>query len=252
MKKIENIKYAGNGCELDVFLPDCEKFPVFVFFHGGGLAAGDKSEANAFWEYLVSRGVAVVSANYRTYPDAVYDEFLRDGAAAVAWVKNNINNYGQCIEIYVGGSSAGGYISMMLCFDKKFLGVHDINPREMAGFVHDSGQPTVHYNILRERGLDQRRIIVDESAPIYHVGMDDFYPPMLFLVSDKDMENRYEQTMLMISTLKHFGHDMNTVSLKVMSGTHCAHVWKKDDNNDTLYGKIIYEFIKNSKRRNLK
>ena len=102
MKKIENIKYAGNGCELDVFLPDCEKFPVFVFFHGGGLTAGDKSEANAFWEYLVSKGVAVVSANYRTYPDAVYDEFLRDGAAAVAWVKNNINNYGQCNEIYVG------------------------------------------------------------------------------------------------------------------------------------------------------
>jgi hypothetical protein len=65
---------------------------------------------------------------------------------------------------------------------------------------------------------------------------------MLVIVSDNDMENRYEQTMLLVSTLKHFGHTDN-VTLKVMHGTHCAYVRAVDEKGDSILGKLVLEFI---------
>ena len=179
----------------------------------------------------------MVSTNYRMYPENSYPDFLHDAASAVAWVFNNIDKYGKNKGIYVGGSSAGGYISMMLCFDKTYLAAHGISPLDISGFVHDAGQPTSHFNLLKYKGTDPRRVIIDDTAPLYHIGTDKEYSKMLFIVSDHDMQNRYEQTMLTLSTLKHFGHEEKT-SLKVMNGKHCAYV------KHAVFGEIIFEFIK--------
>ena len=66
----------------------------------------------------------------------------------------------------------------------------------------------MHYNVLREENIDSRKVIINEKAPLYHVGDAKEYVPMLFIVSDNDMKNRYEQTMVLISTLEHFEYDM--------------------------------------------
>ena len=183
------------GQKLDIHLPDSSEFSVLVYFHGGGLVAGDKCEQKTFFEFMASHGVAVVSANYRMYPDAKYPDFLIDAADAVAWVFDNIGNYGKVNGIYVGGSSAGGYISQMLCFDEKWLAKYNIKPCDITGFIHDAGQPTCHFNVLKERGIDSRRVIIDDSAPLYHIGEADEYPPMLIIVSDNDMQNRLQKRL---------------------------------------------------------
>jgi hypothetical protein len=240
MKSFLDIDYVGNGNKsqmLDIHVPEKESFPVFIYFHGGGIEHGDKCGDTAFRTYLADHGVCVVSANYRMYPENSYPDFLEDSAAAVAWVFKNIENYGKSEGIYVGGSSAGGYISMMLCFDRKYLGKHEITPMDISGFVHDAGQPTAHFNVLKYKGIDPRRVIIDETAPLYHIGTDKEYPRMLFIVSDNDMQNRYEQTMLTLSTLKHFGHKEKT-ALKLMNGKHCAYV------KTEIFGEIIFDFIK--------
>lgn len=243
MKTILDVSYGCNAAQrLDLHLPECPEFPVLLYFHGGGLEAGDKGKQTIFFEHMVSRGVAVVSANYRMYPTARYPDFLEDAAAAVAWTIGNLGAYGTVKGLYVGGSSAGGYLSQMLCFDRRWLSAHGIKPTDISGFIHDAGQPTCHFNVLRERGIDSRRVIIDDSAPLYHVGADDRYPPMLIIVSDHDMKNRYEQTMLLISTLKHFGHD-EAVRLKIMNGKHCAYVNAADQNGESVFGAIVAEFI---------
>ena len=245
MKVIKDIAYSDMGHvrqKLDLYLPDCEEFPVFVYFHGGGLEHGSK-EGHKHIQYLTEHGVAVVCANYRMYPSAVFPEFIRDAAAAVAWTFQNIGQYGTCKGIFVGGSSAGGYLSMMLCFNKAYLAPYHITPLQIAGFVHNAGQPTAHFNVLRERGIDSRRLIVDETAPLYFIGQEPEYAPMLFLVSDNDMENRYEQTMLVLSTLKHFRYDQEKIELQVLHGRHCQHNKEVDENGDSVFGKIIYEYI---------
>ena len=125
---------------------------------------------------------------------------------------------------------------MMLCFDKRYLSAVGMRPEDIAGYIHDAGQPTSHFNVLKELGRDCRRVIVDETAPIFFVGLEDSYPPMRFIVSEDDMFARYEQTVLMIKTLEHFGHK-NNVSLTVMPGTHNNYVGKPD------FAEIIISFI---------
>lgn len=243
MKTVIDVCYNKKTKQyLDIYLPETEEFAVVLYFHGGGIEKGDKSGHKIFFNYLVSQGIAVVSANYRMYPNAKYPDFLIDAADATAWVFKNIGNYGKIKGIYVGGSSAGGYISQMLCFDKTWLSKHGIKATDISGFIHDAGQPTCHFNVLRERGLDKRRVIIDDSAPLYHIGESEQYPPMLIIVSDNDMQNRYEQTMLLVSTLKHFGH-FEKVQLKVMNGTHCAYVGATDQNDESVFGKLVTEFI---------
>ena len=243
MKIIRDIPYAEESAaqELDVYMPEGKAEKVFLYFHGGGLERGDKTKGDRFSDYLTARGVAVVSANYRMYPDAKYPDFILDAALAVKWTKKFIDDTYPGAELFVGGSSAGGYISMMLCFDKRYLLGVGLSNSDIAGYFHDAGQPTAHFRVLKERGIDSRRIIVDDSAPLYHIGTEPSYPRMRFIVSDNDMENRFEQTMLTLSTLRHFGY--KNFDHRVMHSTHCAYGGKRDENGESIFGKMIYDFI---------
>lgn len=227
MKTVKNIAYAGTNNErqtLDLYLPNAESFSVFVYFHGGGIEAGSKGEDVGPLAGLIDRNIAVAKVNYRLYPFAQFPDFIRDCAASLSWVKEHIKAYGNCEKIYVGGSSAGGYITMMLYFDRRFLAPFHLTPSDFAGFVFDAGQPTTHFNVLRERGIDSRRVIIDEAAPIYHIKDYDGEPPVLVIVSDNDMTNRYEQTCLLLSTMNHFGYPKENITFKLMQNSeHCAY-----------------------------
>lgn len=230
-------------CYLDLRIPEgVDEFYTFVYFHGGGLTGGGSFEP--FLDPLAKLGVAVVSTQYRMYPNAKFPDYIEDSAHAVAWTVKNIERYGKCKGIYVGGSSAGSYISQMLCFDSRYLREVGVEPMSIAGYIHDAGQPTTHFHILSaERGVDRRRIIVDEAAPLYHVGKDSDYPPMLFIVSDNDMANRLEQTELMISTLRDFGHKDPKIQLRIMHGTHCAYVKEVYPNGTSPMANLCAEYI---------
>ena len=239
-----------NGLKLELHLPENGSFPLFVYFHGGGLVSGGVTSCRNFAETLAKRGIGVLGVQYHLYPkegcaDVRFPMYIDDCAAAVSWAFQHIAEYGECNGIYAGGSSAGGYISMMLCFDKSFLAKYGIKPTDLAGFIHDAGQPTAHFNVIsKERGIDYRRVIVDETAPLYHIGTDPIYPPMIFFVSDHDMENRLEQTQLVISTLRHFGHtEKNGIHYKLLPGTHNQTFKEWDENGDCLLGLHIYDFI---------
>lgn len=244
MKTIKDVFYSDGtnpAKVLDAYIPEGKAEAVFMYMHGGGLEKGDKSSSEIVGEYLAQKGIAFVSINYRMYPDAKYPDFIFDAAEAVAWVRKNMSELFGCDTLYVGGSSAGGYLSMMLCFDKKYLASVGLDNSVIAGYFHDAGQPTAHFKVLKNSGVDPRRIIVDETAPLYHVGLDEDYPRMRFIVSDNDMKNRYEQTMLMMSTLKHF--EFEKYDHVVMHGKHCAYCKAVDENGESVLGKMILDFI---------
>lgn len=251
MKIIEDVVYGQHKNNvLDIYLTEKENAPVFIYFHGGGLEEGSYKGANVLMQRIAEKGVNAISAEYRMYPDAKFPDYLQDAANAVLWVKNNLSNYTTFSEIYVGGSSAGGYISQMLCFDKKYFNDAGINEGDVSGFIHDAGQPTTHFNVLRERGFStehggtQYRVVVDNAAPIYHIDGAQKYQPMVFFVSDKDMPNRYEQTKLIVSTIKNYGYDMDKVQLVVMENTtHCSYVNQIDENGQCRFVNEICKFI---------
>lgn len=242
MKSMMDIAYGAHEMQkMDLHLPDSDAFPLFIYFHGGGLEKGDKAKETTISQELCGMGVAVLNANYRMFPDACYPDFIEDAATVVAWAFAHIGEYGTCNRIYVGGSSAGGYLSMMLCFDKKWLGAHGIDPMQVAGFYHDAGQPTAHFKVLRERGVDSRRVIIDESAPLYHIGLAEKYPPMRFVIAEEDMENRYEQTLLTLSTLKHFGY--TGYDLIRRPGKHVKYLRRQNEAGENEFARMVKDFI---------
>ncbi|MBR1983759.1 MAG: alpha/beta hydrolase [Clostridia bacterium] len=236
-----DLQYKDN-LHVDLHLPEIDEFDLFIYFHGGGLERGTHKKAEVFAKTLAKNNIATASVEYSMYPNAKYPDFITDCAEAVKWLKDNIGNYGKCKRIFVGGSSAGGYISMMLCFDDRYLKAHGIKPTDIDFYIHDAGQPTSHFNVLKELGKDSRRLIVDETAPLYFVGTAEKYSPMLFIVSDNDMFGRYEQTMLMVKTLEHFGHKDN-VFLEVMNSEHCKYVYKADENGDGVLANVILKHL---------
>lgn len=247
MKIIKDIAYDRfDACKLDLYLPEGNEFPLLVFFHGGGLECGDKSDDIHVFQYLVDHGVAVATANYRMYPDAKYPEFIEDAASAVNWVFSNVENYGNCKKIYIVGSSAGAYLSMMLCFDKKYLGKYGIDPNDIAGYIFDAAQPTTHFNILKERGMDTRKVIIDDAAPIYHIGDNSIQSPMMMLVAEYDIPNRLEQMCLLYSTLRIFGYDKKKITFRLMEGyQHVEYIHAFNANGNNVFAEIILDFIRN-------
>ena len=245
MRSIFDLAYKEN-LFLDLHVPESDSFDLFVYFHGGGLKNGRRGGVEVFAKTLAKRNIATATVEYRMYPDAKFPDFIVDCADSIRYLKDNISQYGKCGKIYVGGSSAGGYLSMMLCFDKRYLNAVGLEPTDIDAYIHDAGQPTSHFNVLKELGKDSKRVIVDETAPMYFVGLEETYSLMLFIVSDNDMFGRYEQTMLMVKTLEHFGH-ADKVQTQVMNGKHCAYVYKADEDGEGILAKVILSYLEKIK-----
>ncbi len=250
MQIFKNITYGSEAPEsqkLDLYLPDGEVSDLFIYFHGGGLEAGDKS-ANSeeppkyLFPLAEKYGKAVISANYRMYPTAVFPEFLKDAAQAVAWAKEHITEYKNIRRIFVGGSSAGAWLTVMLAFASEYLGNFGIKTTDIDGYIIDSAQMTTHFNVLRERGLDTKRIMVDDAAPVYYIDENTPFPNILVMVSDHDMACRYEQNMMFLKTLEMFGCPKEKVSFQLMEGyRHCEYL-----NSAEVLPDIVNKFMERS------
>lgn len=250
MRVLKDIYYSTEATgqkALDVYIPDGECKAVFVYVHGGGLVAGDKGCFYGNAEFLAKHGYGSVSVEYPMYPNTKFPDFLYAAAEAVAWTKKNMRKFFGCERLYFGGDSAGGYISMMLCFDKKYLQSVGLSNDDIAGYWHDAGQPTSHFNVLKYSGKDSRRVIVDETAPLYFIGLEEKYPYMRFTVSDNDMFARYEQTMLMLKTLEHFGY--KNYDHKVVSGTHCSYFKTFFEDGTSEAAHLILDFLNEGEKR---
>lgn len=196
--------YMEKRCRLDVYYPKgASNFPTVVWFHGGGLRAGSKSVP----EGLKNQGMAVVAVNYRLSPRVKSPAYIEDAAAAVAWTFQNIENYGGSKNrIFVAGMSAGGYLTSMLGFDKRWLAAHDIDADEIAGLIPFSGHAVTHFTPRAERGIKDTQPIIDDLAPLFHTRND--APPVLFITGDRDLEmlGRYEETAYFWRMLQVVGH----------------------------------------------
>ena len=204
IKETEKDQYKQERCKLDIYYPAGKKdFATLIWFHGGGLEGGEKEIP----EELKNKGIAVIVPNYRLSPKAKYPSYIEDAAEAVAWAFNNIASYGGKTDyIYVSGHSAGGYLTLMVGLDKKYLEKYDIDADQIRGLIPVSGQTNTHYTIKKERGLSFDIPFIDEYAPNTHARKD--APPILLISGDRNMElpARYEENALLNSILKTVGH----------------------------------------------
>ena len=249
--KICNVQYSSHPeCLMELYIPACDKpCPLLMYMHGGGLEGGSRLRREADMMPLASEyGIAVANIDYRMYPNAKFPEFIEDCAQALRFVMDYPALQGKVSEYYIGGSSAGSYLTMMLFFDKRYLARQGIRVEDVSGYIFDAGQPTTHFNVLRERGMDTRLIRVDEAAPIYFIDRDNPYgdkQPRLFIIySDNDMVNRLEQNRMLYRTLDHFHYDMSRVTMRCMEGFgHTEYCTAQGDDGRYIYPDILAPFI---------
>lgn len=196
--------YAAERCKLDVYYPEgLQDCPVVVWFHGGGLEAGNKEIPAELREC----GYVVVGVNYRLLPKATIDECIDDAAAAVAWTFAHAQDYGGSPKkIFVSGHSAGGYLTDMIGLDKHWLQTYGVDADQIAGLMPLSAQVITHYNIRKQSGIGPLQPVIDQYAPIAHLRAD--APPMLVISGDRELElfGRYEEQAYFWRMLKLVGH----------------------------------------------
>ena len=88
--------------------------PCIVFFFGGGWKSGSPQQFARQSEYLASRGMVAISAEYRisgthkTTPDAC----VEDAKSAIRWVRAHAQQLGiDPNKVIAGGGSAGGHLA---------------------------------------------------------------------------------------------------------------------------------------------
>ncbi|MEJ7557129.1 MAG: alpha/beta hydrolase [Pedobacter sp.] len=196
--------YIKSQCVLNFYYPKgLKNYATIVWFHGGGLTGGGKEIPKA----LMDKGFAVIGVGYRLSPKAKAPAYINDAAAAVAWAFKHVAEYGGSSDLlFVSGHSAGGYLGMMLAFDKKYLSKYQIDANKIAGLIPFSGQAITHFTIRNERGIKDTQPLIDDYAPLYFVRED--APRTLLITGDREMEmlGRYEENAYLLRMLKLTGH----------------------------------------------
>ena len=128
---------------IEVIVPDqpaVHPRPVVIFIHGGSWAFGDPRDYRFIGRTLAREGYVVVLPGYRLGEAGKFPHMLDDGAAAVAWTRDHIAQYGgDPGQVVLMGHSAGAYNVMMLGLERQWLGRAGVPDGFVKGVIGLSG-----------------------------------------------------------------------------------------------------------------
>ena len=150
-----NLRYSdepaarAEALSLDVYPATGADLPVVIFVHGGGWFRGDKSNVDAKPAGFNARGFVFVSVNYRLIPEVDVTRQMQDVARAVAWVKENIGQYGgDPSRMFLMGHSAGGHLVSLLGTDESYLRAEGLSLADIRGVVSLDTQAYDIYKLM--------------------------------------------------------------------------------------------------------
>ena len=245
MRELKDVEYCP-GYAADVYLPEENGFDTIVYFHGGGMTEGSKNGENIvdIARFFAGNGYCVVCADYALYPAAKFPEYLVQCAAAVAFARKETLKNGGSGKIIVMGQSAGAWISLMLCFDGKYLEAAGADKKDIEAWLIDSAQPTSHYNVIAfEEGLSPKTQRIDKYAPLYYLDENAEFSKMLLVYYEHDMPCRAAQNRLLYEAVKNFRPqaDIKEVCLK---GGHCSGSSVKEPDGTYRFACTALKFLK--------
>lgn len=178
----------GQALAMDIYRSQRPRAPVVVFLYGGRWQDGSRQQYGFVGERLAAEGVLAMVPDYRHYPEVRFPAFVEDAAAAVAWAKRHAREFGGDPErVFVAGHSAGAHIAALLGTDARYLGVHGLRPRDLAGVIGLAGPydflPLEDADLVEIFGTDPQAQA--QSQPVNFVDGDE--PPFLLLHGESDL-----------------------------------------------------------------
>ncbi|MFG0333150.1 MAG: alpha/beta hydrolase fold domain-containing protein [Maioricimonas sp. JB049] len=226
---VRDLTYAtvGNAAlRLDLYRPAAaEQPPLIVWIHGGAWRAGSKQRMPLGW--LVKKGYAVASIDYRLSPVARFPAQIHDCKAAIRFLRAKQKEYGYNADhIAVAGSSAGGHLAALVGVTNGHpslegtIGAHLEQSSNVAAIIDWYG-PTNFMTILQQstpHGLSVRvpalQLLIGDrpenvpdparlASPVFHV--DEADPPLLILHGDQDPQVPINQSHELQARYKQHG-----------------------------------------------
>ncbi len=196
-----NLRYSdepaahAESLSLDVYPATGADLPVVIFVHGGGWFRGDKSNVDAKPAGFNARGFVFVSVNYRLIPEVDVTRQMQDVARAVAWVKQNIRQYGgDPSRLFLMGHSAGGHLVSLLGTDESYLRAEGLSLKDIRGVVSLDTQAydiyKLMFNLPPTGGEVYRETFGDDPefwkamSPQRHAAADKNIPPFAVVYTE--------------------------------------------------------------------
>ncbi len=184
---------------LDVYYPNgLSNRPVLVMIHGGGWYEGDKTNPGVALtkaKYFTGQGWVLVSINYRLTPAVQHPAHVQDVAAALAWVSNNISNYGgDPGQISIMGHSAGAHLAALVATDERYLkqAGQDLSLIKhvvlLDGAGYDLPEAVAANDSLKSMYLaafGSDPAVLKDASPVTHIAKGKGIPPFFILYAGK-------------------------------------------------------------------
>ena len=204
---------------LDLYYPDSiphGKYPIVVYTHGGGWAAGSKKNADKHYMHevinsLTEKGFCVASVDYRLWNKkrrTSMRDCVIDSKDAIRFLSKNSGRFFiNMDEVFTFGDSAGGQIAQMLLLTspesfpgdpslagyayKIIAGVSWYGPSDFTNVeLFETSDPTKNPDRFGARILmpdtdpKDKLALYREMSPIFYLRADS--PPLLMIQGDKD------------------------------------------------------------------
>jgi acetyl esterase/lipase len=210
-RHVTDLEYAtvnGRALGLDLHLPAGVRHPpLVVFVHGGAWTTGSKTQYPTF---LLERGFAVASLDFRSSNEAPFPADVFDIKAGIRYLRAKGSLYGYRTErIAIVGASSGGHLAQLVGVtngEPALEGTEGDYPQQSSGIqaiVSYFGasdlttllaQSTPTGLAVRAPALqrllgntpDQVPELAKLASPIFHVDRND--PPIMLLHGDQDTQ----------------------------------------------------------------
>lgn len=229
---------------LDLYLPQGNSgVPVVVWYYGGALQQGDKSDATEAGaaQRFASAGIATAVVNYRLSPGVSHPAHIQDAAASFAWVKRHIAEYGgDPDQVFVAGHSAGAYLLALLATDERYLAAHGLSARDIRGLV-----PVSAFFWVERAGVAPDRpktvwgndeAVWADASPAHHLRAG--LPPMLILYADGDEPWRQQQNEEFEREVRKAGNARVGI-VRIAGRTHMSILGHLSDDGDSASNNIV-------------
>ena len=249
----DHIPGVGDGnLTMDIYAPDeAKKAPVVIMVHGGAWTYGNKQNAIGPYQadFFTDEGFVYISINYRLAPDHPFPAPVEDLASAIAFVHENVAEYGgDPDEIFLMGHSSGAHSVALVSVDPQYLRARDLDLDVIKGTVPLDG---ASYNLVRTGESNGKlprfyrpAFGGDEetwraASPTLHVMDGRHIPPMLLLYVDRAVSP--DRAKELAETLRDNGYMAQAVLAKNRSHKSLN---KRLGEDGDKYGPMIVEFFR--------
>lgn len=210
-RHIMDLVYAtvgGKSLGLDLHLPAGVRHPsLLVFVHGGAWTTGSKSQYPAF---LLERGFAIASVDFRSSNDARFPADVFDIKAAIRFLRAKADHYGyRADKIAIVGASSGGHLAALVGVSNgeaalegtegeylresssvqaivSYFGASDLTTILAQSTPAGLAVRAPALKRLLGEAPDQVPDLARLASPIFHVDRGD--PPLMLLHGDQDTQ----------------------------------------------------------------